>query len=89
MTHDERADMELSWPSHNQIRNIMVRIHQSLNQARWDELADLFDNARLITRYAWSDTPLVAEGGRSISDGYRETFRLHDGLPRVQYTLTK
>ena len=80
--------MTISWPSHHAINGIMVRIHQSLNQARWDDLAELFDGARLVTRYTWSDTALVAEGGRRIADGYRATFRLHEGLPRVQYTLT-
>ena len=80
--------MALSWESHQQIRAIMVRIHTSLNQARWDDLAAIFDGAQLVTRYTWSDTPLVAEGGLRIASGYRDTFRLHDGLPRVQYMLT-
>ena len=80
--------MELSWSSHHAIESIMIRIHTALNRADWQALAMLFDNATLTTRYAWSDTPLVAAGGQRIADGYRETFRLHDGLPRVQYTLT-
>jgi hypothetical protein len=80
--------MTLSWESYQQIHNIMVRIHMGLNQARWDDLAEIFDGVTLVTKYAWSDEPLVAQGGRRIADGYRETFRLHQGLPRVQYTLT-
>ena len=80
--------MSLSWESYHEIHSIMVRIHMGLNQARWDDLADLFDDVTLVTKYSWSDVPIVAEGGRRISDGYRETFRLHNGLPRVQYTLT-
>ena len=80
--------MALSWESYHEIHSIMVRIHMSLNQARWDDLAEIFDGATLMTKYTWSDVPLVAEGGRRISDGYRETIRLHNGLPRVQYTLT-
>ena len=80
--------MALSWPSHNEIHSTMVRVHMALNRADWESLAKLFEHAVLITRYEWSDTPLVAVGGRRIADGYRDTFRLHEGLPRVQYTLT-
>jgi hypothetical protein len=80
--------MTLTWESHHAIHAIMVRIHTGLNQAKWEDLAEIFHEAQLVTRYSWSDTPLVAEGGQRIAGGYRDTFRLHDGLPRVQYTLT-
>lgn len=80
--------MPLRWESHHEINSIMVRVHMALNQAQFDDLAELFDGATLVTKYTWSDVPLVSEGGRRIADGYRDTFRLYGGLPRVQYTLT-
>ena len=81
--------MTISWESHHEINGIMVRVHQCINQAKWDDLAVLFARASVITRYAWSDTPIVATGnGERVADAYRTTVLLHDGLPRVQYTLT-
>jgi hypothetical protein len=80
--------MGVSWDTYNEIHDLLVAVHTHFNAGEFDEMGKIFQNAKLITAYTWSEQALVAEGGERIGEGYRRATRLHGGMPRVQYWLS-
>lgn len=78
-----------TWESHAAITRLLHRYHQCFNQGRWDELGALFERATYQTIYPWDAAGHgVQSGAEEVADNFRRMVKLHDGLPRMQYSLS-
>ena len=78
-----------TWESHTAISDLLHTYHWHFNTGRFDLLAALFARSTYQTHYPWSETGHgVALGADAVLAGFRAMVRLHDGLPRVQYSVT-
>lgn len=75
-----------SWESYDAITKLMYEYHRCYNLGLWDELAALFADGTIRSVYPWSEQGHGVQRGTEIADIRRQMVRLHDGLPRVQFS---
>lgn len=77
-----------SWESYDTITKLMYEYHRCYNFGLWDELAELFAEGTIRSVYPWSEEGHGVQRGMEIADIRRRMVRLHEGLPRVQFSST-
>jgi hypothetical protein len=78
-----------TWESHAAIERLLHEYHYFFNSGQFERLGQLFERATYRTEYPWSTSGHgVQTGAEAVTRGFRTMVRLHDGLPRVQYSLS-
>jgi hypothetical protein len=69
------------------IRDQLYRYQEAVNRADFAELERFFGDARIATVSAANPDELhgVVLGGKRFADGFKQSVRFYDGIPRVQY----
>lgn len=69
------------------IRDQLYRYQEAVNRADFAELERFFGDAKIATVSAANPDELhgVVLGGKRFADGFKQSVRFYDGIPRVQY----
>jgi hypothetical protein len=78
-----------SWESHDAITRLLYGYHEHFNAGRFDLVAQLFAHATYRTEYPWSTAGHGEQlGAAAVQQAFDTMVVLHDGKPRVQYSLS-
>jgi len=69
------------------IRDQLYRYQEAVNRADFAEMERFFGDAKIATVSAANADELhgVVLGGKRFADGFKQSVRFYDGIPRVQY----